>query len=264
MSKQNISPLAHIHPDAKISSDVQIAPFCVIEEDVEIGSGARIYAHAHIMSGTRIGAHVQVFPHAVIGAIPQDLKFEGEYSKVEIGAATTIREFVTINRGTKESGTTKVGAHCLVMAYAHIAHDCVVGDYCILSNGSQLAGHVVMGDYAITGGMTGVLQFTRIGRYAFLSGGTLISKDVPPYTKVFHTPGNYAGLNLLGLKRNNLSKECIDRLSAIYHLIYHSSLNLSQAVEKIKQEIADCAEKTEILTFIATTKNGVIKKYLKE
>jgi UDP-N-acetylglucosamine acyltransferase len=196
MSK--ISPLAHIHPNARIADDVTIDPFAVVHEDVTIQEGSHIMSHAVIMDGSVIGKNVLIYPGAVISAIPQDLKFVGEKTTVEIGDNTTIRECVTINRGTKEKWKTVVGSHCLLMAYSHVAHDCILGDHVILANSVQLAGHVEVGDYAILGGLAGAHQFTRIGAHTYIAGNTVIRKDIPPFVKAAREPMSYMGVNIVG------------------------------------------------------------------
>ncbi len=256
----DISSLAQISKQAIIGKNVTVSAFTTIYEDVEIGENTWIAPNVTIFQGSRIGKNCKIFSGAVIGAVPQDLKFHGEYSTAVIGDNTTIRECVTINRGTEDKETTTVGSNCLIMAYSHVAHDCIVGNHCILSNGTQLAGHVTIEDWAIMGGMSGALQRTRVGAHAFVSGGTLIGRDVPPFTKVIYTPGNYAGINTLGLLRRKYSREQMQYISDIYKLIYQSELNLSQAVEQIKNTIADSEDKKSILTFIAETKNGIILK----
>src|SRR5215210_5030819 len=209
----SISSLAYIHKDAKIGDNVTIDPFAVIHGDVSIGDETHIMSHAVVMNGSNIGKNCSIFPGAVIGAIPQDLKFVGEKTTVEIGDHTTIRECVTINRGTKEKWKTVVGNHCLLMAYSHIAHDCILGDHVILANSVQLAGHVEIGDYAIIGGLTGAHQFTRIGAHTYIAGHSVIRKDVPPYIKAAREPMCYMGLNIVGLQRRNFAQEKIDTIS---------------------------------------------------
>jgi len=193
-----IQPLAYVHPSAKISDHVIIDPFVTIHADVEIGEGSHVMSGATIFKGTRIGKGCRIFPGASIGAIPQDLKFDGEETLTVIGDNTTIREYVTINKGTKASGVTKVGNNVLLMAYVHLAHDVVVEDYCILANSVQVAGHVTVGEWAILGGAALVHQFVKIGRHAMISGGSLVRKDVPPYTKAAREPLSYEGVNSVG------------------------------------------------------------------
>lgn len=258
-----ISPLASIHPNAKIGSDVTIEPFAVIHDNVTIGDGSHIMSHAVLMAFSRIGKGCKIFPGAVIGAVPQDLKFIGEETTAEIGDYTTIRECVTVNRGTKDKFKTVVGKHCLLMAYAHVAHDCVLGDHVILANAVQLAGHVEVGDYAIIGGLAGAHQFTRIGAHTYVAGHTVIRKDVPPYVKAAREPMSYAGLNIVGLQRRNFSQEKIDTISQIYHLMFVGNHSISNAVERIKSEVADGEVKDEILQFVQNSRAGVIKRYTK-
>ena len=258
-----ISPLASIHPNAKIGSDVTIEPFAVIHDNVTIGDGSHIMSHAVLMAFSRIGKGCIIFPGAVIGAVPQDLKFIGEETTAEIGDYTTIRECVTVNRGTKDKFKTVIGQHCLLMAYAHVAHDCVLGDHVILANAVQLAGHVEVGDYAIIGGLAGAHQFTRIGAHTYVAGHTVIRKDVPPYVKAAREPMSYAGLNIVGLQRRNFSQEKIDTISQIYHLMFVGNHSISSAIERIKAEVADGEVKDEILQFVQNSRAGVIKRYTK-
>ena len=242
-----ISPLAHIHPEAIIGKDVKIDPFAVIEKNVIIGDGSHIMSHVVIMENTTLGKSCKVFPGAVLGAIPQDLKFKGEPSTVEIGDNTTIRECVTINRGTKDKWKTVVGSDCLLMAYSHIAHDCIIGDHVIIANSVQLAGHVEIGEYAIIGGMAAAIQFSKIGAHTYIAGGTEIIKDVPPYIKAGRSPLSYVGVNSIGLQRRGFTSEKINNISEIYRNIYLKGLNISQATELIDKEFPESAEKKEIL-----------------
>jgi UDP-N-acetylglucosamine acyltransferase len=213
------------------------------------------------MEGARIGKNCRIFPGAVISAIPQDLKYEGEVTTVEIGDNCTIREFVTINRGSKDRYTTKVGNNCLIMAYSHIAHDCIVGNDCIMSNNTQMAGHVVMGDGAILAGMCAVHQFVHIGKHSFVAGGSLVSKDVPPYIKAGRTPLSYAGVNSVGLKRKGFSVNRINQILDIYRIIYNKNLNTSQALLHIEEEFSASDERDEIVTFIQESGRGIIKRF---
>src|SRR5918993_5406748 len=196
-----ISTLASIHPNAKIGNNVIIDPFAVIHNNVIIGDDSHIMSHAVIMPFSRIGKSCRIFPGAVIGAIPQDLKFIGEETTAEVGDNTTIRECVTINRGTKDKWKTVVGSNCLLMAYSHVAHDCVLGNNVILANSVQLAGHVEVGDYAIIGGLAGAPQFSRIGAHTYVAGHSVINKDVPPFIKAGRSPISFAGVNSVGLQR---------------------------------------------------------------
>lgn len=254
-------PLAYVHPDAKVADNVVIEPFVSIDHDVEIGEGTRIGSSVTILPGTRIGKNCRIFPGAVIGAIPQDLKFRGEYTTVEIGDNTTIREYVTINRGTAAKGKTKVGNNCLLMAYVHIAHDCNVGNNVIMVNSSQLAGEVVVDDWAILSGMVAVHQFCRIGSHVMISGGSLVRKDVPPYIKAGREPLSYVGINSIGLRRRNYNNEKIREIQEIYRYIYQKGLNTAQAVEIIEAEMPATQERDEILLFVKDSKRGIIRGY---
>lgn len=258
-----IHPHTYIHPNAKLATNVKIDPFSVIHQNVEIGEGTWIGSNVTIMEGARIGRNCRIFPGAVIGAIPQDLKYDGEETTVEIGDNTTIREFVTVNRGSKDKWTTKVGNNCLIMAYSHIAHDCIVGNHCIMSNNTQMAGHVVMGDNAILAGMCAVHQFVHIGQHAFIAGGSLVSKDVPPYIKAGRTPLSYAGVNSIGLKRKGFSLDRINKILDIYRIIYNKSMNTSQALNFIEEELPATDERDEIVTFIRESGRGIIKRFTK-
>lgn len=251
-------PLAYVHPDAKIAQNVTIEPFSTIYENVEIGEGTWIAPHVTIMAGARIGKNCRIFPGAVVSAVPQDLKFAGEDTLVVIGNNTTIRECVTINRGTSASLQTSIGNNCLVMAYVHIAHDCHIGNNCILVNSVQLAGHVEIDDFVLVGGTSAVHQFVRIGKHAMIPGGSLVRKDVPPYTKPTREPLRYTGVNAIGLRRRGFSGEQIDTIKDIYRTLYLKGMNVSQAVEAIKQEITPSPERDEILNFIAKAERGII------
>jgi len=259
-----ISPLAHIHPEAKIGKDVKIEPFVVIDAGVEIGEGTHIMSHAVIMKNTVIGKFCNIFPSAVLGAIPQDLKFDGEITFVQIGDHTTIREFVTVNRGTKDKWKTIVGSNCLLMAYCHIAHDCILGDHVIIANSVQLAGHVEIGDYARIGGMSAAIQFSKIGAHSYIAGGTEVIKDVPPYIKAGRSPLSYVGVNSVGLQRRGFTPEKINSILEIYRNIYMRGLNITQATQFIEKELPDSEEKKEILQFIKESKRGILKVSSKE
>ncbi len=258
-----IHPHTYIHPNAKLATNVKVDPFTVIHPNVEIGEGTWIGSNVTIMEGARIGKNCRIFPGAVISAIPQDLKYEGESTTVEIGDNCTIREFVTINRGSKDKWTTKLGDNCLIMAYSHIAHDCVVGNNCIMSNNTQMAGHVVVGDNVILAGMCAIHQFVHIGQHAFVAGGSLVSKDVPPYIKAGRAPLSYAGVNSVGLKRKGFSVVRINQILDIYRVIYNKNLNTSQAINFIEEELPATDERDEILTFIQESGRGIIKRFSK-
>jgi UDP-N-acetylglucosamine acyltransferase len=259
-----ISSLAHIDPAAQVGKNVKIDPFAVVQEGVVIGEGTHIMSHAVIMKNTIIGNSCNIFPSAVLGAIPQDLKFDGEETFVEIGDNTTIREFVTVNRGTKDKWKTVVGSNCLLMAYCHIAHDCIVGDHVIIANSVQLAGHVEIGEYAIIGGMAAAIQFSKIGAHCYIAGGTEIIKDVPPFIKAGRTPLSYVGVNSVGLQRRGFSSEKINSILEIYRNIFTRGLNTTQATEFIEKELPETEEKTEIIKFIRESKRGILKVSVKE
>ena len=258
-----ISPLASIHPNAKLGNDVVIEPFAVINDNVTIGDGTHIMSHVVIMPHSHIGKNCTLFPGAVIGAIPQDLKFVGEESTVVIGDNTTIRECVTVNRGTQDKMKTEVGDNCLLMAYAHVAHDCLIGNNVILANSVQLAGHVEIGDYAIIGGLTGAHQFTRIGAHTYIGGQSAIRKDVPPFVKAAREPLSYMGINIVGLQRRNFSLDDITTISQIYHLLFAEKHSITTAIKMINDTIADGRFKQDIIQFIEQSRAGIIRRYSK-
>ncbi|MDE5553882.1 MAG: acyl-ACP--UDP-N-acetylglucosamine O-acyltransferase [Muribaculaceae bacterium] len=255
-------PLAYIHPAAKIAPSVVIDPFVTIDQNVEIGEGTRIGSNVTILEGARIGKNCNIFPGAVIGAIPQDLKFRGEETTAIIGDNTTIRECVTVNRGTAAKGKTIVGNNCLIMAYSHVAHDCIVGDNVIISNASQLAGEVVVDNYAVIGGGSLIHQFCHIGPHVMLQGGALVNKDIPPYVKAAREPIAYAGVNSIGLRRRNFSNDTIREIQDIYRYLYLSSMNVSDAIERIEAELPATKERDEIILFIKNSKRGIIRGYM--
>ena len=255
-------PLAYIHPAAKIAPSVVIDPFVTIDANVEIGEGTRIGSNVTIMEGARIGKNCRIFPGAVIGAVPQDLKFRGEDTTAVVGDNTTIRECVTINRGTAAKGKTVVGSNCLLMAYSHIAHDCIVGDNVIVTNSSQLAGEVIVDNFAIIGGGTLVHQFCHIGAHVMIQGGALINKDIPPYVKAAREPISYVGVNSIGLRRRNFSNEAIREIQDIYRYLYLSRMNVSDALDAIEAELPATRERDEILLFIRNAKRGIIRGYV--
>jgi UDP-N-acetylglucosamine acyltransferase len=255
------SSLANIGSGAKIAESAIIDSFVTIYDDVVIGERTHIYPGAVIMDGARIGNDVSIFPGAVISAIPQDLKFAGEYTTTEIGNETIIRECVTVNKGTSAKGKTLVGNNCLLMAYSHVAHDCIVGNNIILANGVQLAGEVEVDDYAILGGGTLVHQFCKIGTHVMTQGGLLLGKDIPPFVTAAREPASFAGLNLVGMKRRGFSKEAIDRIHEIYRYLFSAGLNYKDAILKIENEIPESEQKTIILNFIGRVNRGIIPGY---
>jgi len=254
-------PLAFIHPGAKIAKNVVVEPFATISNKVEIGEGTWIGPNVTIMEGARIGKNCSIFPGAVIAGVPQDLKFDGEETTAEIGDNTTIRECVTINRGTSNRMKTVIGENCLIMAYSHIAHDCKVGNHCIFSNNSTLAGHITIGDHVILAGMAAVHQFVTIGDHAFIAGGSLVRKDVPPFVKGAREPLSYVGINSVGLRRRGFSAEKITEIQNIYRLLYQKNYNNAQAAEIIEAEMIAPPERDEILQFIRNSQRGIMKGY---
>jgi UDP-N-acetylglucosamine acyltransferase len=256
-------PLAYVHPQANVAKNVVIEPFVTIDKNVEIGEGTWIGSNVTIMEGARIGKNCKIFPGSVISAPPQDLKYNGEQTSVIIGDNTTIREYVTINRGTRANWETVIGNNCLLMAYVHVAHDCVIGSNVILANCATLAGHVNIDDWAIIGGLSAVHQFVNIGCHSMISGGSLVRKDVPPYTKSAREPLSYVGINSIGLRRRGYSSEKIKEIQDIYRIIYLKGLNVTQAVDVIEAEMPATAERDEILSFISRSSRGIMKGYSK-
>lgn len=254
-------PLTSIHPGARIGQNVVIEPFSTIAKDVVIGDGTWIGPNVTVMDGARIGKNCRIFPGAVISGIPQDLKFKGEVTTAEIGDNTTIRECVTLNRGTIDKYKTVIGSNCLVMAYAHIGHDSIIGNYCILGNTTQLAGHVVIADYTIFGGACAVQQFSKIGAHAYIGGGSLVRKDVPPYTKAAREPLAYAGVNTVGLRRRGYTTEKIAEIQEIYRYLFLKGLNNSKALDLIERELPQTSERDYIVSFIKDSERGVMKGF---
>lgn len=256
-----ISPLSFVHPDAKLAENVEVGPFVFIDKDVEIDEGTVIDANATVCEHTRIGKRCHIFPGAVVGAIPQDLKFQGELTYTFIGDDTVLRECTTVHRGTASKGKTVVGNHCLIMAYCHVAHDVVLKDHIIMSNATQLAGEVVVEDYAILGGGTLVHQFTHIGSHVMIQGGSHINKDIPPYIMAGRQPVQFSGINSVGLGRRGFTKEQIDSIQQVYHLLYNSHLNTTQALEQIMQQVPQTPERDLIVDFVRTSSasRGIIR-----
>ena len=254
-----IHPTAIISPKAEIDSDVEIGPFCVIDEDVKIMKGCKLYNNISVFRYATIGMNNVFFPGAVICALPQDIKFDGGFSEVIIGNNNTFREGVTVSRGTHATDKTIIGNNCLLMANSHVAHDCRVGNYCILANSAALGGHVHLEDFVILGGLVGIHQFVSIGKYTMIGAHSMIVKDVPPYTLFSGNPLSYEGLNVIGLKRKGFSGESIDLLKQVYTLLYSSGLNVSQAVNKIKNEFKVENEVAEVISFIEKSRRGLSK-----
>ncbi|MBP3536160.1 MAG: acyl-ACP--UDP-N-acetylglucosamine O-acyltransferase [Muribaculaceae bacterium] len=257
----NIHQFSSVNPDAKIASDVVIGPFTTIDANVEIGEGCRIGSNVTILSGARIGKNVTVFPGAVISAIPQDLKFKGEDTTAIIGDNCVIRECVTVNRGTAAKGRTVIGKNCLLMAYSHIAHDCILGDNIIISNASQIAGEVQIDDYAIIGGGSLIHQFCHIGTHIMMQGGALVNKDVPPYAMVGREPLCFTGLNVVGLRRRGFSADKIAEINEIYRIIYDSGRNISEAVNYVEESMPQTPERDIIIDFVRKGERGIVRAY---
>ncbi len=254
-----IHPLSSIHPGAQIAENVEIEPFVAIEKDVVIGEGTWIGPHATIMNGARIGRNCRIFPGAVISAMPQDLKYRGEETLVEIGDNTVIRECVTVNKGTASYGKTVIGKNCLLMAYTHVAHDCRIGNNVILVNYVGLAGEIEIGDFAYLGGMCGVHQFVKIGAHTMIQGGSMVGKDVPPYVLAGRDPIRFEGINLVGLRRRGFTEELIEQIHEIYRYIYQRGYNTSQALARIETELPGNGERDLIVSFVRGSKRGIIK-----
>jgi UDP-N-acetylglucosamine acyltransferase len=257
----NIDSRALVSPKAVMGDGVHVGPFSIIEDDVTIGEGTRIGSHAVIHNGSRIGRECKIHDMAVLGGPPQDLKYHGEPTTLEVGDRTDIREFVTLNRGTAETGRTVIGSNCMFMAYSHVGHDCVVGDNVIMANCSALGGHVHMGSWVILGALTGVHQFSAVGDHAMIGACFRVVKDVPPYILAGSEPLIFERLNIVGLRRRGFSDKTIEVLDKTYRLIYRSSLNVSQAVARIQEEVEQTPEVQSVLSFIARSKRGIISGY---
>jgi UDP-N-acetylglucosamine acyltransferase len=254
-------PLANVHPEAKIGNNVIIEPFATVQKDVVIDDGCWIGPNAIIWDGSRLGKNVKVYPGASVSSIPQDLKFSGEKTETHIGDNTVIREYVTISRGTTDKFKTVIGKNCLLMAYVHVAHDCMIGNNCILVNTVQVAGHVTIEDWAIIGGASALHQFVKVGAHVMLSGGSLVRKDVPPFTKAAREPLAYAGINTVGLRRRGFTSEKITEIQEIYRYIFLKGLNNKKALEAIETSIAASEERDYILNFIKSSERGIMKGY---
>ncbi|MCC8034867.1 MAG: acyl-ACP--UDP-N-acetylglucosamine O-acyltransferase [Rikenellaceae bacterium] len=256
-----ISPLAHVHPDAKFGSNVTVEPFAYIAGDVTIGDDCWIGPGAVIYDGARIGKNCKIHSAAVIAGLPQDLKFRGEYTTVEIGDNNTIRECATINRGTAAKGKTVVGNNNLIMAYVHIGHDCQVGNNVVLVNRVSLGGEVEVGDWAIIGGHSAIHQFCRIGTHSMLSGGSLVNKDVPPFVKGAHYPVSFVGANFIGLRRRGFTSEQVGHIQEMFRILFQMGYGYGKACDLIEAEIPRSEERDTIIGFIRSSKGGVIKPF---
>lgn len=251
--------MAFVHPEAKLGENVIVEPFAYVDANTEIGDGTRVMTQATILSGARIGKNCVIFPHATIAGIPQDLKFQGEETTAIIGDNTTIRECATVNRGTASKGYTKVGSNCLIMAYSHVAHDCELKDFVILGNTTQLAGEIEIDDFAIVSGGSLAHQFTKIGRHVMIQGGSKIAKDIPPFVMVGREPISYVGLNIVGLRRRGFTSERINGIQEIYRTLYLSGYNISQAVERIEQDLPASEDRDLILDFVRSSSRGIVR-----
>lgn len=257
-----VTEFAQVSPHARIADDVKIEAFAVIGDDVEIGAGSWIGPHVTIMDGVRIGKNCKIFPGAVVGCIPQDLKFDNEDTLLIIGDNVIIREYCTLNRGTAAAGSTVIGNNCMLMAYVHVAHDCMLANNVIVANSVNLAGHIEIDEFARIGGMTAVHQFVKIGRHAFVGGGSLVRKDIPPFVKAAREPLQYSGSNSIGMKRLGFSSEEVHEIEEIYRTLFVRGHNTRQAIAVIKEQFPTSAYATEILDFIENRSNrGLIRGY---
>jgi UDP-N-acetylglucosamine acyltransferase len=249
---------AIVSPKAQLGDNVVVGPFAVIEDDVVIGSGTNIASHVLVANGARIGKECRIHHGVAVSTQPQDLKFRNEITTLEIGDHTVVREYATLNRGTHERWKTTIGSHCFFMAYAHVAHDCVIGNHVILANAVNMGGHVVVEDHAVVGGVVAIHQFSHIGRHSMIGGGFRVTKDVPPYVLAGQEPLAFSGLNVVGLRRRNFSPSVLANLEKAYQFVYHNQLNVSQALEKIKAELPMTEEVRNVVEFIEKSKRGII------
>ncbi len=255
-----IHPQASVGDKVQLGDNIEVGPFAVIEDGAVLGDGCYVGPHAYITEWARIGNEVKVHKGAVVGSIPQDLKFDGEETTFEVGDRTVVREFATLNRGTKHSGKSTVGTDCLIMAYTHVAHDCRLGNHVILANSVNMGGHVQIDDWVIIGGLVPIHQFVRIGKHAFLGGGFRVPSDVPPYIRAAGEPLIYKGLNSVGLERRGFSRGTMTQIRKAYRLIYRSELNISQALERIPEEVEMIPEVRDVIEFIEARKDRGIMK----
>ena len=251
-----------ISKETKLGSNVKIGPYCMLGPNVQVGNNVKIYSHVNLDGYTIIGSDTQIFPFASIGTVPQDLKYKGEKSKLLIGSNNIIREYVTMNPGTKGGGLiTKIGNNCLFMIGSHVAHDCFIGNNVIMANNATLAGHVCIDDFAILGGLSAVHQFASIGKHAMVSGGALVRKDVPPFVKAAREPLSFVGINSIGLRRREFKEEKIQEIQNIYRILFQSNKNTTQALLKIETEINASPERDEIILFIQNSGRGIMKGF---
>ncbi len=259
-----IHKTAIVHPKAQLGEGVIVGAYAYIAEDVVIGDHTIIDPYAVIYDGARIGKNCHIFPNAVISTIPQDLKFNGEYTTVEIGNNVIIREFVTVNRGTVYNNKTEVHDNVLIMAYAHVAHDCIIKQGVIISNAVNMAGHVVIDEYAVIGGMTAIHQFTRIGKHVMISGASKVNRDLPPYVLIGRDPIKYIGVNVVGLRRRGFTQEQINEIQDIYRTLYYNGKNVGDALEEIRKKFSDSVFKDEIVSFIEASDRGIVRAQSEE
>jgi len=257
---KNIHPTAIVNPEAKLGENLSVGPYAVIENDVEIGNDCVIGPQAVLYAGARIGNRVKISQGASVANLPQDLKFSGEPTLFIIGDDTVVREFATLHRGTKETGRSKIGKNCLLMAYSHIPHDCEVGDNCIIANAVQIGGHSHIEDWVIIGGLAGLHQFSRVGEHSMIAGAAKITQDVPPYILAVNNPAEFGGLNVVGLRRRGFKAEDIQILKEAYKCLYDKSLNVSQAVGVIESKFGDNVYVQKLLKFLSGTKRGIVGK----
>lgn len=256
-----VSPLANVHPGAKIGNNVVIEPFVTVQEDVEIGDGCWLASNCIVYNGARLGKNCQIYPGAVIASVPQDLKFQNEYSTVELGDNVSVREYVTIHRGTAYSHKTVIGNNVLIMAYSHVAHDCVIKDNVVIANSVNIAGHVLIDEHAVIGGVCAIHQFSRIGKHCMIAGGCMVRKDVPPFVLAGRDPISYVGVNHRGIKRRGYSDESIREIQEIYRTIFLSGNNFTQATEIVEEKFPTSTERDEILDFVRNSERGIMRGY---
>ncbi|HEX8392718.1 MAG TPA: acyl-ACP--UDP-N-acetylglucosamine O-acyltransferase [Longimicrobium sp.] len=257
LNEARIHPTAIIDPSAELGEDVSVGPFSIIGPNVTIGARTQIASHVLIERDTEVGEDCRIFQGAVLGTDPQDLKYNGEHTRLVVGARTMLREYTTLNRGTSALGYTRVGSDCMLMAYVHVAHDCQIGDHVIMSNAVNMAGHVTIGDWAIIGGMTPIHQFVRIGAHAFIGGQSRIAKDIPPFVKAAGIPVELYGLNSVGLQRRGFSEETRRELKRAYRLFFGSTHNTTQALARAREELRSLPEVEEFLGFFEKSSRGV-------
>ena len=257
---KNIHPTAIVNPDAKVGDNLIVGPYAIIEADVEIGNDCEIGPHAVLYSGARLGNRIKISQGASVSNLPQDLKFSGEPTQFYIGDDSVVREFATLHRGTKETGKSEIGKNCLIMAYAHIPHDCVLGNNCIVANAVQIAGHTHFGDWVIIGGGTVIHQFCIVGEHTMIGGGLRITQDVPPFILIAGEPPSYAGLNVIGLRRRGFKAEEIQTIKEAYGILYGKSYNVSQAVKIIEEKFGKNEYVKSLLNFLSKSKRGIVGK----